>query len=289
MRRIISIRSVWVAAAAAVLTAAPALTAQQAAQSRERSDESDAAHVRRAVGDAARGSRIGISIEEVEQGGDAPAEGAVVTGVADDSPASAAGFAEGDVVVRFAGERVRGVRQLSRLVGETPAGRTVPVEVVRGGDRVKLEVAPERREGRFGRRFHRLGRNLRAAVRGLRDGEMEDVEIEIERGPRRGRLGADVVGLSPQLADHYRVDAGVLVMTVPGDTAADAAGLRAGDVVTAIDDRPVAGVRDVRRRLAAVEPGRVFSIEVMRGGETLSLEAELDDPPPSRRRPGRRV
>lgn len=289
MRRIISIRSAWMAAAAAVLTAAPALTAQQAAQSRERSDESDAAHVRRAVGDAARGSRIGISIEEVEQGGDAPAEGAVVTGVADDSPASAAGFAEGDVVVRFAGERVRGVRQLSRLVGETPAGRTVPVEVVRGGDRVKLEVAPERREGRFGRRFHRLGRNLRAAVRGLRDGEMEDVDIEIERGPRRGRLGADVVGLSPQLADHYRVDAGVLVMTVPGDTAADAAGLRAGDVVTAIDDRPVAGVRDVRRRLAAVEPGRVFSIEVMRGGETLSLEAELDDPPPSRRRPGRRV
>lgn len=288
MQRAISIRSAWTAAFSIVLiVVAPALAAQPE-QTRERSNAPDV-HVRRAVGDAARGSRIGISIEEVEQGGDAPAEGAVVTGVADDGPASAAGFAEGDVVVRFAGERVRGVRQLSRLVGETPAGRTVPVEVVRGGDRVKLEVAPERREGRFGRRFHRLGRNLRAAVRGLRDGEMEDVEIEIERGPRRGRLGADVVGLSPQLADHYRVDAGVLVMTVPGDTAADAAGLRAGDVVTAIDDRPVAGVRDVRRCLAAVEPGRVFSIEVMRGGETLALETELDDPPPSRRRPGRRV
>lgn len=289
MQRAISIGSAWTAAfGVAVFVVAPALSAQPE-QTRERSDGSDV-HVWRAFGDAGRGSRIGLSIEEVGQGAAAPpAEGAVVTGVADDSPASAAGFAVGDVVVRFAGERVRGVRQLSRLVGETPAGRTVPVEVVRNGDRVKLEVTSERREGRYGRRLHRLGRNLRAAVRGLRDGELEDVEIEIERGPRRGRLGADVVGLSPQLADHYGVDAGVLVMTVPGDTAADAAGLRAGDVVTAIDDSPVAGVRDVRRRLAAVEPGRVFSIEAMRGGETLSLEAQLDDPPPSRRRPGRRV
>lgn len=285
MQRAISIGSAWTAAfGVAVLVVAPALSAQPE-RTRDGSDGSDGSdvHVWRAFGDAGRGGRIGLSIEEVGQGGDAPAEGAVVTGVADDSPASAAGFAVGDVVVRFAGERVRGVRQLSRLVGETPAGRTVPVEVVREGDRMQLEVAPERRDDRFGRRFHRLGRNFRTAVRGLRD-----VEMEIERGPRRGRLGADVVGLSPQLADHYRVDAGVLVMTVPGDTAAAAAGLRAGDVVTAIDDSPVAGVRDVRRRLAAVEPGRVFSIEVMRGGETLSLEAQLADPP-SHRRPGRRV
>ncbi len=43
----------------------------------------------------------------------------------------------------FDGERVRSARQLSRLVAETPAGRTVAVAVVRNGERLSLDVRPE--------------------------------------------------------------------------------------------------------------------------------------------------
>ena len=80
------------------------------------------------------GSRIGVSVDDIDSGSapdNSGAEGAVVQAVDDDSPASEAGFQAGDIVVQFDGERVRGARQLSRLVRETPAGRQVPAVVVR--------------------------------------------------------------------------------------------------------------------------------------------------------------
>ncbi|MBD95920.1 MAG: hypothetical protein CL482_16930 [Acidobacteria bacterium] len=67
------------------------------------------------------GGSIGITIEDVADN-DAADEGAFVSVVRADSPAEAPGLAEGDVVVAFDGERVRGVRQLTRLVRETPGG-----------------------------------------------------------------------------------------------------------------------------------------------------------------------
>ena len=74
------------------------------------------------------GSHIGVSIhdvEETETKAEALAEGAVVGEVREQSPASRAGLEPGDVVVEFDGEHVRSALQLSRLVQETPAGRSV--------------------------------------------------------------------------------------------------------------------------------------------------------------------
>ena len=69
--------------------------------------------------------------------------GAIVTKVEPDSPAAKAGLAANDVILEFAGERVRGVAQLGRLVRETPPGRAVNLEVSRDGQQrtftVKLE------------------------------------------------------------------------------------------------------------------------------------------------------
>ena len=76
---------------------------------------------------------------------DAADEGAVVRDVHRDSPAASAGFADGDVIVEFDGERVRSASQLTRLVRETPAGRIVGATVMRDGRRVELEVTPETR------------------------------------------------------------------------------------------------------------------------------------------------
>ena len=80
------------------------------------------------------GGFLGVTLDELS--GDA--RGAKVSSVEPDSPAAKAGLKEGDVVVRFDGDAVRSAAQLSRLVGETPAGRSVPVEVTRGGATQKL-------------------------------------------------------------------------------------------------------------------------------------------------------
>ncbi len=59
------------------------------------------------------------------------------------SAAEKAGIKKGDVIAEFDGERVRGVRHLTRLVTETPDGRTVKAAVMREGKRVDLSVTPD--------------------------------------------------------------------------------------------------------------------------------------------------
>ena len=93
--------------------------------------------------------------------------GVVVEDVSTDSPAEKAGIRKGDVVVEFDGERVRSVRQLTRLVQETPAGRTVTAILQRDGQRTTVSVTP-RDDGSFSfRGFEDLGdwaRDLRYKV-----------------------------------------------------------------------------------------------------------------------------
>lgn len=71
--------------------------------------------------------------------------GALVVGVIDGSPAAKAGIEPNDVILEFAGERVRGVVQLHRLVEETPVGRTVSVRIIRKGKLQTLHVKVETR------------------------------------------------------------------------------------------------------------------------------------------------
>jgi S1-C subfamily serine protease len=79
------------------------------------------------------GSRIGVSIRDLEEADKSTAKGAtsgvVVEEVATESPAEKAGIRKGDVIVEFDGERVRSARQLTRLVQETRSMslRTRPV------------------------------------------------------------------------------------------------------------------------------------------------------------------
>ena len=231
------------------------------------------------------GSRIGISIQDVEEGnpGRSITEGAMVTEVEPDGPGRAAGIEPGDVIVEFDGERVRSARQLSRMVSDTPSGRTVPLRVVRDGRRMPIEVTPESGPAWIGRHARRLGRDLTAALpHGLR---VDDLGFHLGYDRFRPRLGVEVIELSPQLADYFGVEAGVLVTTVRDETAAARAGVRAGDVVTAIDDQPVQAVRDLRRHVAQLDDGDSVSIHVVRDGEPLSLEAPAIDGRRPRRSP----
>src|SRR5262245_8253835 len=91
------------------------------------------------------GPTIGISVrdpapEELSKAKLAEPGGAVVSGLVDSSPASKAGLKSGDIVVEFDGERVRSARHLTRLVQETPAGRTVRMAIARDGSRQTLDI-----------------------------------------------------------------------------------------------------------------------------------------------------
>jgi Zn-dependent M28 family amino/carboxypeptidase len=100
-----------------------------------------------AKSDSATGRSMGFrvylgTIPNYAEGG----EGLKLDGVREGSPAERAGLKAGDVVVRLAGRDVKNVYDYTYALGEMKAGQEYEVEVVRGGERLKLKITPEARK-----------------------------------------------------------------------------------------------------------------------------------------------
>lgn len=146
-----------------------------------------------------RGAEIGLSVREVSADEVTRAKlerpgGVFVVDVREGGPAARAGLRGGDIVVSFDGERIRSVRQFSRLVSETPPGRTIQTEIVRDGRRQTMSVMPE-------------------AVDGPLAGLLPEIRRDIERGIRTlpPDLPMPPAPLTDQLASYFGVKEGVLV------------------------------------------------------------------------------
>ena len=184
---------------------------------------------------------IGISIEDQRE------QGAIVRRVERDSPAEKAGIREGDVIVEFNKEAVVGVQQLTRLVRETPVGRTVEVKVRRDNRDQTLMVTSERaflgrRNGNFDFTFP----NVRVDVdRILRDVPRVRMTTTIVQS------GIHVEDMTDQLRDFFGSNTGVLVAAVDVGSTGEKAGLKAGDVITAIDGRTIRNPNEFSREMRA--------------------------------------
>jgi serine protease Do len=233
------------------------------------------------------GISIGIEVRDVDAADRAREKldslsGAVVEEVDRDSPAAAAGFRAGDVVTMFDGERVRSALHLSRLIEESPVGHAIPAVVVRGGRTLTLAVMPQAQSG-FGplaglRSYSvRPGRVLRPEAQPLLvapeitpPGDLADL---LDR-PMGRQLGATVQPVTGQLAEYFGVETGgALVTEVEAGSPAAAAGLRAGDVLTAIAGHAVRDRADAARALVA-ESGDV-DLAIVRDRKALHLTAKI--------------
>ncbi len=94
---------------------------------------------------------------------------------------------------------------------------------------------------------------------------------------KRGYLGVALNQLSPELQKHFGAaeGSGVLVGTVVEGSPAQAAGIRVGDVLTAIDGRSVASASDVQRIIREKEEGEAASIALVRSGAPITVEAAV--------------
>jgi serine protease Do len=246
------------------------------------------------------GGYIGISIRDVEKA-DVEREklagqsGAVIEEVRSGSPAEKAGLKSGDVVIEYDGERVRSAQQLTRLVRETPESRTVKASVMRAGKRVDVEVTPSAGGGSYasanlGRDLEHLSHDLSLRIQPeldrLRELRVEPFAFEFGGRIQTGRLGISAQDLTPQLANYFGVKEGVLVTSVTEASVASKAGLKAGDVITAIDGSVVNRVSDVRRRVERLDEGEDFTIAIARDRKTLTLNGKMasDERPSVRRR-----
>ncbi len=225
------------------------------------------------------GGFLGVQLREVRHDDVAawklPAErGAVVEKIIPESPAAEAGLKESDVIVEFDGETIHSAAQLTRLVSETPVGRSVNVVVLRDGQRKAFTVKLKQRKG------------TRALARRFPDGA-PGIEpwLDLDRMPRvissivgqPGRLGVQVQNLTEQLAEYFKVaqKSGVLIASVTDGSPAQKAGLKAGDVIVAANGKSIGDARDLQeilqdRSLTSVK------LDCVRNGQKISFTVTLE-------------
>jgi serine protease Do len=224
------------------------------------------------------GRHIGVGIRDLNEDElKAGKAGVVVEEVESDSPAQTAGFKAGDIVVEFDGERVRSSQQFTRLVQETASGRSVQAIVTRDGQRVPLTVQPRSPEpftywNNSGDVFKLPKLAPPMAIK--RDAFPPSIESLI--GGTGGQLGILVDELSPQLSEYFGTKEGVLVTTVKDNSNASRAGVKAGDVITAIDGGNVATTADLRRRAQRLEGGDDFTLGIVRDRKPMTLKGKIE-------------
>ena len=199
--------------------------------------------------------RIGVQISPVtrqlvEPLGLDEARGALVRLVETGSPAADAGIEPGDVIVRYNNKPVQRTDDLIEMVTRTEPGTTVPIEVVRNGDRQTRRVTVAKLE--------------------LEDGDVGS------GGPTDTGFGMSLRDLTPQTRRRLDLPAdrdGALVAQVDRARAAAASGIRAGDVVLEVNRKPVSSASEATAALRGVPEGGTALLLLWRERQELFVTA----------------
>jgi serine protease Do len=152
---------------------------------------------------------LGIGLEIVPSG-------VVVDRVEPGSPAQKAGLSPRDFLVRYNGRLVQDPLQFIDWIENSSVGSQVKIEIKRQGKPINLTAVVEARK-------------------------IQPIQSRISLSSPKPRIGLDTVVLTPDLADALQMpgQAGLLVVDVVKQTPADRAGVLEGDVIVAMDGRPM--------------------------------------------------
>ena len=230
------------------------------------------------------GSWLGVETREVTAENvkefKLPGERGVVIGqVLDDSPAAKAGLKDNDVVTEINGQRVEGAAQFRRMIREIPAGRSVQLTVWRNGRAQTISTTLGKMQE---------GRKLRISkaapqVFNFRVPEIAPMpeirSFEWDGGDLLGsrpRLGIDAEDIGGQLGSYFGAPdgEGILVREVNPGSAAEKAGVKAGDVITSLNGDKIHGLAELRSKLAGND-GKPIKLGVLRNKSALTLDVEI--------------
>jgi serine protease Do len=177
-------------------------------------------------------------------------KGALVADVSPGGPAVKAGIQRGDVIVAFDGRPVKDSTDLPYMVASTPVGKTVSVDVLRKGQKKTLQV--------------KIG-ELK---------EEKDAEAVSEAKPK---LGMTVEELTPEIMKNYRLSesSGLVVVDVEANSPAAEAGLREGDVILEVDQKPAKALDGFNRQMESYKQGDTVLFLVKRGEATIFLTLKV--------------
>lgn len=220
---------------------------------------------------------LGVSLHDT-------GDGVFVTEVVDDSAAAAAGIEQGDRIVAIDGKRVEHAGEVVDAMRASKPGDTVTIEVEgdQGARRLKATLGERPSRGERGFVFDFDEDAFRGALEGI-EGALEGIPHFAGAGEgeeiSRGYLGVELLQPSDALrrALGGRDGRGVLIDTVSDESPAAAAGLRAGDLIVALDGKDVESTAALRRMIRERDGGAAVSIEIVRAGRTDTLSATLGE------------
>ncbi len=202
----------------------------------------------RASGRVTRG-RIGVQIDQVtkdvaEAIGLGKPQGALVRGVESGSPAEKAGVEAGDIIIKFDGKAIEKSTDLPRLVGNVKPGTRSTLTVFRRGSSKDLSVT--------------IGE-----VEADKPVARKDREEKPRTSGAAQALGLVVADLTDAQKKELKLKGGVLVNAAT--EAAARAGLREGDVILAVANMEVGGVREFEAVLGRLDKGKPINVLFRRG------------------------
>ena len=251
---------------------------------------------RRVVVTQGGGSYLGIGVADIDAERAkalklSDEHGVEVRNVGDDSPAAKAGLKEGDVILEYNGQRVEGKDQLIRMVKETPAGRQTRLQVWRNGaaQSVNVTIGARPADGML------MGNDGRLMIHDGKlmgdDGkEWSFTMPELPPIPplpdmprpamswRSTMLGVESESLNSQLAQYFGVKEGVLVRSVVKASAAEKAGIKAGDVIVKVDGTTVTTPREITSALRSMRgTKRTIPVVIVRERKETTVNVTLEE------------
>jgi serine protease Do len=224
----------------------------------------------REFGETRRGW-LGVRIQPVtediaESLGMKEAKGALIAGIMKGGPVDDGSIQPGDVVTKFDGKEIDEVRDLPRIVAESPVGKAVDVVLVRKGKEMTVKVT-----------LGRLEDSEKVA-----EGEDDEAGQQGEAVATASVLGMTIGELDEAARSKFGIAEGVngvVVTEVAPDSAAAERGVQAGEVITEIAQESVANPTDVVDRIAALkEQGRKNALLMMasKSGELRFVTIRMD-------------
>jgi serine protease Do len=200
---------------------------------------------------------LGVLIQDVtldlaESFGMRHPRGALVAKVLPESPALVAGVEVGDIIVEFNGKEVMNSSSLPPIVGSSKVGIKLPVVVIRNGKETTLYV------------------NL---------GELPDDATVAQSTTHPGkkatnRLGFSAIDLTDKQKQELELDGGVLVNHMTTGPATQA-GVRKGDIILAIDNKPVQNATQFAKTVKGLPAGKSVALLVQRNGSPTFLAIKV--------------
>ncbi|MGD8377678.1 MAG: PDZ domain-containing protein [Acidobacteriota bacterium] len=207
-------------------------------------------------------------------------EGVLIERVVSGEAAEESGLRSGDVLLRMDGQPVNSSESLGEALELAGAGKKVPIEILRDGERQTLQATlgdrTERRRTAWAP-FADDGLLFAAPETPA----LPELSAELAplaaprafallRNPTR-TLGIRTMELNGQLAAYFEVGGGLLVTWVVPDSPAGRAGMKAGDILTTLDGQPVVRDEDLSFILGGRQDEGEMDAEVVRHGGKQSL------------------